>query len=190
VFVAMSDSPLESHDPIRPIDFDIRATDFKTTVEDRFARTSTAAGYNPESVTWAQGDGPMTATEVLSRDSLSRDTTNAKRRYFTPALVAQANKHLRIAKALGGIASEPKTPELRWPQVDNGDQATTADLINTLALAGAISIYRKVQLANPEWDDMAIRQEVDRIREDNGQTVAAPEADLESDRTGDSDSEE
>lgn len=182
VFVAMSDSPLESHDPIRPIDFDIRATDFKTTVEDRFARTVTAAGYNPESVTWANSGQPMTATEVMSRDALSRDTTNAKRRYFTPALCAQAYKHLRIGKTLGGFVSEPAMPELRWPQVDDGDQAATADLINTLSLAGAISIFRKVQLANPEWDDEQVREEVQRIREDQG--LAAPAAPTDEAETG------
>lgn len=180
VFVSLSHSPLESHDPIRPIDFAIRAADFQTTVKDRYARCCTAAGYNPESVTWAQTDGSMTATEVLSRDALSRDTTNSKRRYFTPALEATASKALRISATLGGVTATDLAPKLVWPQTDDGDQASNADLINTLALAGAISIYRKVQIANPTWDDEQVREEVARIREDNGQSVPDPEADLES----------
>ena len=174
VFVGLAHSPLEGVDPIRPIDFEIRADSFQTTVESRFSRCCTAAGYNPESVTWAESGQPMTATEVMSRDSLSRDTTNSKRRYFTPALEAQASKHLRIGKALGGITTDQTSPTLQWPQVDDGDQAATADLINTLALAGAISIYRRVQLANPEWDDTEIQEEVQRIREDQGLAAPAP----------------
>jgi hypothetical protein len=180
VFVGLHYGALNDNAKIEAIDFDIRSDQYESTVTNRFNRTCLAAGYNPESVTWSSTGEQMTATEVLARDALSADTTASKRRFFERAIVACAYKALLIDRFVFNSPLEPVYPEVVWPTGDDDTLKQTADLVNTLALAGAISTYEKVKRVNPDWSDDRVQQEVDRIRQDTGQAVPDPTDQAES----------
>lgn len=157
----------ESQETITMIDFDIRAADFEATLTNRTNRVSVAAGYNAESVTWANTGESMTATEVLARDALSAETTAAKRQYWQAALASMSEKVLRLdAKAFTSTAVTPMRPTVVWPTAAEADMRETASTLNLLNLAGAISTEGKVRMLNPEWGDSQVQAEVDRIAAD------------------------
>lgn len=188
VFAPLHFGALNDNVGITPVDFDIRAEQFDATVTNRFNRTCLASGYNPESVTWASTGEKMTATEVLARDALSADTTGAKRRFFERAVAACAHKALLIDQAVFRSPLQARRPKVVWPTGDDDTLKQTADLVNTLSLAGAISTYEKVKRVNPDWTDDQVKQEVDRIRQDEGAPApepSGPDSTLQEPDTGD-----
>jgi hypothetical protein len=174
VFSPMSFGAMnESQETITMIDFDIRAADFEATITNRTNRTSVAAGYNAESVMWANTGQAMTATEVLSRDSLSADTTSAKRQYWN-ALGSCAEKVLMIDAVEFGSGVTPMRPTVVWPSAGEQDMRETASMLNLLNLAGAVSTTEKVRMLHPEWTPSQVDAEVGRIRDDEALEVGDP----------------
>ncbi len=175
VFSPIRVSALDTGQTIEVIQFEVRADQFAASKADLMQELSLAAGYNPESVLWASdSNGQMTATEVLSRDAKTRDTTNSKRTYFAPALAAVAYKMLQIERHVYKSPVEPVEPVIEWPTVDQVDDAQIAQTINTLSVAGAISIEEKVRTRRPEWTDSQVAAEVARIHAEQGVTVDDP----------------
>lgn len=164
----------EGQETITMIDFDIRAADFEATVTNRTNRTSVAAGYNAESVLWANTGESMTATEVLSRDALSGETTQAKRGFWG-AIAPMAEKVLRIdAVEFPSTAVTPMRPRVVWPDAAEQDMRETASTLNLLNLAGAVSTSEKVRLLHPEWSPSQVDAEVDRIQAEESMQVGDP----------------
>lgn len=174
LFTPIRTSALDTDQKIEVVQFDIRADSFAASKSDLMNELSLASGYNPESVLWANTGTQMTATEVLSRDAKSRDTTNSKRSYFAPAMAAMAHKMLQIEAAVYQSPITPVLPTIGWPEVDQVDDSAVAATINVLSVAGAISTEEKVRTRRPEWTDPEVAAEVARIRAEQGVTVEDP----------------
>lgn len=175
VFSPMSFGALnEGQETITMIDFDIRAADFEATITNRTNRTSVAAGYNAESVTWANTGQAMTATEVLSRDALSAETTAAKRHYWQAALASCAEKVLMIDAAEFNSGVTPMRPVVVWPKAAEQDMRETASTLNLLNLAGALSTTEKVRLLHPEWTPSQVDAEVRAILDEGSLETGDP----------------
>ena len=174
LFSPIRTSALDTDQKIEVVQFDIRAEAFAASKSDLMNELSLAAGYNPESVLWANSGAAMTATEVMSRDAKSRDTTNSKRSYFAPAMAAMALKMLQIEAYVYQSQVLPVQPVIGWPEVDQVDDAAVAATINVLSVAGAISTEEKVRTRRPGWTDPEVAAEVERIRAEQGITVEDP----------------
>lgn len=159
---------------ITSVDFPVRSTDFQATVDNRMHRISVAAGYNAESVTWATTGQAVTATEILSRDALSADTTAAKRSHFGPAIAYTAHKLLQIDAALFTPGLAVLKPTVVWPEATEQDMRETANTLNLVTLAKAASTSEKVRMLHPDWTQRQIDIEVDKILAENSTQVADP----------------
>lgn len=156
---------------IESVDFPVRAEDFQATVDNRMHRISVAAGYNAESVTWANTGEAATATEILSRDALSADTTSAKRGYWEPAISKTLWKLLQIDAALFTTGLVPMRPVVIWPQATEQDMRETSSTLNLLNLAKAVSTEEKVRLLHPDWTQRQIEAEAQLIKDENSTAV-------------------
>lgn len=174
VFAPVHINPVADEQTIEMVDFDIRAADFEATLTNRLNRGSLAAGYNAESVVWANTGQAMTATEVLSRDALSADTTAAKRRWWGTAIANQAEKFLRLDRELTRSGVEPMRPRVVWPTAGERDLRETAQAVVALRTADAVSIEEAVRMVHPEWDQPTIDAEVERIQGERGRFVDDP----------------
>lgn len=175
VFSPMSFGALsEGQETITSIDFQIRAADFEATITSRENRISVAAGYNPESILWANTGDAMTATEVLARDKLSADTTAAKQRFFEVALSSMAHKMLVIDARLFGSGVNPMVPSIEWPSTAQSDMREAATTLNLLNLAKAVSTPAKVRLLHPDWTQRQVDEEAAAILAEEGVQVDDP----------------
>lgn len=153
---------------------EVRAEQFDATIRSRSDRLSIDAGYSPASVEWANTGAAQTATEVLSRDALSADTTSAKRQYWAPAIESMTYKTQLIMRSVYKSPVVPMRPTVVWPSAAEQDMREVASTLNLLNLSGAVSIERKVSILNPTWSTTQIAEEVARIQLETGTAVADP----------------
>lgn len=159
---------------ITSIDFPVRADDFAATVDNRMKRISVAAGYNAESVIWANTGEAATATEILSRDALSADTTASKRAYWRPAIERVIGNILRIDSKLFTPGLTVFEPKVTWPEATEQDMRETASTLNLVSLAKAASTSEKVRMLHPDWTQRQVDVEVEKILAENSTQVADP----------------
>jgi hypothetical protein len=178
VFAPLHFGALNDNVGIEVVDFSIRADDFEATVTNRLNRLSIAAGYNPESVTAVSNGTAATATEILSRDALSADTTNTKRRYWEKALSGLCHKFLILDSQVFGTPVNAYRPTVVWPTTAEQDLRETASTLNLLSLAGAVSTKEKIRLLHPQWSETQVLAELEEIRLDENPPVIEPDAPL------------
>lgn len=156
---------------IESIDFPVRADEFQATIDSRMTRICAAAGYSAESVLWANTGEAATATEILSRDALSADTTSVKRRYWDPAIAQVVYKLLQIDAALFGSGVTPMRPVVIWPEAAEQDMRERATTLNLVNLAGAASTKELVRMLHPDWTQRQVEAEAQLIKDENSTAV-------------------
>ena len=105
-----------------------------------------------------------TALRILQARTFS--TVDRKRSYLTGPLRRLAAGLLALDAAVFGRPTLVTVPDLSWPDAHTEDPVELAQSLNLLASAKAASIETLVRLAHPNWDDVQVRQEVERIFED------------------------
>lgn len=126
-----------------------------------------------------QGQGAVTATEVVDRTTKSERTRDAKALMFKQP----ANGFIRMLMELDellypGKGGSDELPELQidFPDVSQVDPEKQARMFLDLSTAHGISIEQTVREKHPNWDDDDIDLEVGRIREDmNALTANLPD---------------
>lgn len=179
VFSPLSLGPAstERQDKIENIQFDIRADEHKSTIENLLEKIYTMAGYSPQSFGMEiNGSGTMTATEIKAKESKSYKTRNKKSKYMQGGL--EEIIHIMLMIDANKFDSDIN-PDYR-PQVDLREDVKAspmekADSINKLNQAQAISIDTKVRLLHNDWNEKQIQAEVNRIKREQGIEVEEPE---------------
>jgi len=171
------DPTAEGAKTITPVEFEIRTREHAETAMALFEQILSPAGYDGQTF-GLHGDGgsDKTATEVRAREGRTLRTTKKKQRYWGPEI----NDCLRMLLIIDReIFGRRDTPIEYRPRIDFDDGLVedphrTAETIELLTRAQAMSIETRVRMAQPNLDDAEIRAEVDRIRQDEGLFVDDP----------------
>jgi A118 family predicted phage portal protein len=153
--------------------FAIRVQEHEQTWNALTRQAVQVSGYSAQS--FGLGDSTaVTATEVVARERKSMITRDQKAGYQVPALADLAYAVLQLDRALGLSKVAPERPQIQFGDSVSEDPKTTAETIELLARAQAISTETKVRMRNPELDDTAVREETERILKETGQLVSDP----------------
>ncbi|MCX4824236.1 phage portal protein [Streptomyces sp. NBC_01142] len=151
--------------------FDIRVEEHRATAEATMRQAAQAAGYSPQSF-GLDGDGqPVTATEVDSRDQRSMVTRRKKAGYWRHGVADMCHVMLQLDAKLFGQRITPARPRVEFGDGIAESEQSTATTLDLLNRAGAVSTSTKVKILHPDWDDTAIRPEVDAILAETGVVV-------------------
>ncbi|MET8511979.1 capsid protein [Streptomyces sp. NPDC005077] len=158
---------------IEQVQFNIRTEEHRVLCADLAERIILGAGYSLQTFgVTSEGSGSTTAREVIARERQSLTTRANKTSYWWPALAHLFGVLLEIDRTVFRTSVIPQVPDVEFPDVVTPDPGETAQQLNELNSAGAISTYEKVRRLNPDWRDEQVLEEVARIREE---TAPAPE---------------
>lgn len=154
-------------DSIAEVQFKIRVEEHERTTKALRLQILSSAGYSAQGFGEA-GTIAATATEVVARKEESLTTRGTKILYQRPALIEILTTMMMVDVKHCGAKGVDPAAELTasWPQAVQPDQEATARALSLFDSAGAISTFMKVKLREPSWDDTAVMEEVQRIRED------------------------
>lgn len=150
---------------ITPVQFAIRVEEHERTADNLYAKIVGSAGYSAQTF-GMNGDVAVTATESKARERKSFITRDRKIGYMKPQIAEIVETLLIAYKIVFKKNVEPERPVISFGDTVSEDPLHSAQTIELLTRAGAISTELKVRMAHPEWDDKDVQAEVDRIRED------------------------
>jgi A118 family predicted phage portal protein len=148
------------------VQFEIRVEQHARTCLELATQALRGAGYSAQ--TFGEvGDTAQTATEVTARQGASYRTRAKKLLYNRGPLARICRTLLEVdAAKFGTTGTTPELPSVVWPDGVAVDPETQATTLQLLAAAEAASIWRRVKILNPDWEDTEVDEEVDRIKED------------------------
>lgn len=120
------------------------------------------------------------ARTLLNRAAKDRMSRRSLAKALAIALAMRENPG---ATEPGQVAIKDYLPEITLGDGMPEDPLETAQEIQTLDSAGAISLEQKVKLQHPDWDEDAINEEVERIRGEQPENLNAPLSASSSDAT-------
>jgi A118 family predicted phage portal protein len=131
------------------------------------------AGYSAQSF-GLSGDAAVTATEVVARERKSMITRNKKAAYQQPEVPRILHVMLQLDRVLGFSTVAPERPKMDLGDSVSEDPKSVGETLFLWEQAKAASTEAKVRLRNPDLDDTAVREEVDRILKETGALVNDP----------------
>jgi hypothetical protein len=171
IFTMVDAMPASEGLAMQQVQFAIRVAEHQQTVTSLVAEALRGAGYSAQTFGLA-GDVAATATEVVARERRSYTTRGRKILYWKPALARLLETALEIDiahyKPDGVQAVRPK---IRFPDGVAQDPLSVAQTVSLIAGAESASLYTRIAWLNPDWEDPQIREEIDRIRDDQRATV-------------------
>ncbi|TDC81897.1 phage capsid protein [Micromonospora sp. KC606] len=146
--------------------FAIRHAEHKATADALTEVAMRHAGLSAQTL-GEEGDVAVTATEVQARERQSFTTRGNRIQGSWRAGVADAVELLlAVERAQLNGKAEPQRPNVEFGDSVSEAPETVARTVQLLDAANAISIETKVRMVHPDWDDEQVRDEVNRIRED------------------------
>lgn len=160
--------------PAQPeqVQFDLRVQEHMDTCGQLVDEIVSRAGYAPQTF-GRHVEGQLSGTAMTRREHRSDQTRDRKRQYAESAVERYAETLMLINASLFSGPAVTERPKLTWP-TDGADPKETAETIELLRRAEAVSTEVSVRMAHPEWDDDEVSQEVARIQSER---PAAPELD-------------
>lgn len=168
------DPTAEGAKAITPVEFKIRTEDHHRTATALWEQILSAGGYSQQSFDMDDGDAAQTATEVRANKGRSLSTTKKKQRYWSPQIEGALEDLLVIDREVFGTQVTPFRPRIDFEDGLIDDPRTTAETIELLNRAQAISVETRVRMAQPQLEGDELTAEVDRIRAEQGLAVDDP----------------
>ncbi|MBH0778813.1 hypothetical protein [Nocardia bovistercoris] len=156
--------------------FQIRVDDHLRTAEGYLRAILRRIGFSPYTFGMADDSGgAMTATEVDAKRDASTATYKARSGMWKGVLARAARTLLEVDAAVfsTGLALTEDL-EVRWPPASRDSVTVRAANCVALDASGSASRWWRVRYLNPDYDEIAIREEVDRIEAEKA--VADPYA--------------
>jgi A118 family predicted phage portal protein len=163
--------------PITPSQFAIRSAEHAATCADLIRSIVTNAGYAPQSFGIGIEGNAQSGTALHIREKKSFNTQGKKQTYWKTPLenIMTAMIHLDAALFPGMGSERDDAVKVHFADNMANDIATTANAIEMLHRAAAISTEIKVQMLHPDWTKKQIAEEVDRIKAENGLEMQEPD---------------
>ena len=175
VFVRLNVDPLSKEAMnVTPNQFAIRYEEHRGTYLELFTQIIHAARYSPQSFGLHIDGQAESGTALKLREGASYKTTIKKRRFFEPAVAAALEKILVIDKQIFGNSSlVPYRPRVACIIGEN-DRQQTAQTIQLLSTARAMSTRNRVRMAQPELKGQELEDEVQRVMDEEGMNLPDP----------------
>ncbi|UNZ18878.1 phage portal protein [Streptomyces sp. 891-h] len=174
VFTELNISPTDERTSgITESQFEIRTEQHQRTADSLIRQAAMGAGYSPESF-GLEGGAVMTATEVDDNKALSMVTRKKKTGYWADPLADMLYVMLQLDVAQFGQRITPARPTVEFGTGVVPSPERTAQTVEMLSRAEAISTETKVRMAHPEWDKTAVETEVTRILSERDAPAADP----------------
>ena len=161
--------------PITDIQFEIRVEEHLATALALVEQITSRAGFAPQTM-GMHVEGQLSGTAMRRREQRSYRTRDRQRRYARPALERFGETLMLINAEKFGGPKPTARPTLAWRETDQADPKETAETIDLLRRAMALSVETAVQMAHPEWDDTQVGEEVARLVKEQA-ALAAPALD-------------
>lgn len=171
--------PTSMADPIKATQFEIRAEQFEKTCLNLLDRIITSAGYSPQSFGLNIAGRAESGTALNVRERKSFATTSKKQAYWEPSLKELTKVMCTIKQAFlgGNFTCSLDDINIAFSDGISNNMAEVSNSIKTLSDAKALSTDTKVRMVHPEWTDEQVREEVERILNDesSGMPMDNPE---------------
>lgn len=152
----------ENDKPI-PLQFDLRATDWKTIRDTLLENIAVSLGVNTSTIAGFLGDNnARTAREISTEENETAGYINTKRNI----LGAAANRYLKHITEYMGF---PDTVEVRWSRAGLTNMQSLAEILNIGMQAGFISKRKAVEMFNLDDDVMQVEEEYNAIKADDAE---------------------
>jgi hypothetical protein len=158
--------------PITVAQFALRVQEHADTANELVDNIVSRAGYAPQTF-GRHVEGQLSGTAMSRRERRSNSTQGRKRQYWRPKSARAAETLMLINHVVFGGKKPTTRPTLEWP-ADQADPKETAETIQLLRNAEAISTETAVEMAHPDWRDTEIADEVKRIQKEKAATYAPP----------------
>lgn len=176
IFVALNQGPAsEDNQSIENIQFDIRAQQHYDTAKELMKQAYSNAGYSPASFGVGESTSNATATEIKQQQSKSFKTSAKKAKYWTSTLEDMFYWMLQVDNYVFGSNNGDYKVQVNIKDSVQTDPMQKADSINKLVQAKAMSVDTTVRKLHPNWTDKQIKNEVNRIMQENGMMVNEPD---------------
>ncbi|AUI64138.1 phage portal protein [Amycolatopsis sp. BJA-103] len=154
-------------DPTKPAtitvaQFALRVQEHADTANELVDNIVSRAGYAPQTF-GRHVEGQLSGTAMARRERRSTGTQGRKRQYWKPATRRVAETLMLINAHVFNGPAPAERPGLDWP-APQADPKETAETIQLLSNAEAISTEIKVKMAHPEWEQQDVDDEVKRIK--------------------------
>lgn len=182
LFVPVKAMPDNEGVSLEMVQFAIRVDEHVSSCRNLAAQALRGAGYSSQTFGEDNGGGAAaTATEIQARERRSFVTRDRKIGYWRNPLARISRAALQMDKHhFGSDAGDlSEMPSLEWPDGVQTDLQTTAQTVQMLDAAGAVSQRTKISMVHPQWDDDQIDEEIDAIKGDQPEVEADPNADQE-----------
>ena len=161
-------------DPITPIQFLIRTTEHLETAMNLFEQTVTLAGYSKQTFGMAVDGQAESGTALRVKEGKTLRTNAKKARYWESGIEQTVENLLLIDRViLQNTDIMPVRPVVNCADVIAQNPLEVGQAITLFRQAKAASIETAVRLAQPELDEQAIKEEVQRIKDEDS-IVADP----------------
>jgi A118 family predicted phage portal protein len=151
-----ADIPSDGALSMTVVQFAIRVQEHRDTVAAHWRTITSAAGLDTSD--HDTDIGPMqTATQVNDKGSRRRATRGKKIQYWTPVI----QHGLWVMQQLAGMTASKV--RLEWPDSTAPDIQTLAQTLQLISAAQAASTRTLVQMLHPDWEDIDVDAEVERI---------------------------
>lgn len=154
--------------------FAIRVAEHQSTADEIVQQAIRSAGYSAQTFGLGDQGGAVTATEVKARERRSMTTRDKKSRYWLPEIADMLLVMLRLDRALFTPGLVPERPRVTFGDSVSEDPASAAQTLSLLQQAQAVSTDTKVRTLHPEWDEVAVQAEVNRILVESGVSISDP----------------
>lgn len=149
--------------PITQVQFAIRYEEHERTCKALLNAILAGAGYSTITFTGETEGTAVTATEIANKAKRTLMTQDLKRSYFDPQLRDMYEVLGLLQDAVFSEAIDLTGLRLSWPDSLQPGMLELAQTIAALDAAKAISTEIKVQMVHPDWDDVQVAEEVQRI---------------------------
>jgi A118 family predicted phage portal protein len=170
IFTALDIDPLSAKgEGINQVQFNLRVTEHKDTVNQLVMQAITDSGYSPQSFGMNISGQAESGTALNLRERKSLVTTGKKQIFFRQALQDLLEMLLdidqRVFRTPGIEVIKPTIEFQDSLSFDMGEVSTTVETLNR---AQAISVRTKVQMVHPDWTKQQIDAEVDTVLQETG----------------------
>lgn len=152
----------------------IRVAEHEQALRLLIAQAVSSAGYSPGSFGLTQDGQAVTATEIKARERKSMLTSAKKARYWSVELKRIATALLRLDAFLTGRSLDPGPVTVEFADSVADDPRATAETVEILTRAQAMSVETKVRTVHPDWAETQVMAEVASIMGETGMVVADP----------------
>lgn len=154
---------------ITPAQFEIRADEFEKTALNFLERIITSAGYSPQSFGLNIQGRAESGTALSIRERKSFATKNKKEKYWESAVKKIVHDMMLVYnEEMNGKLDTDININVSFSDGITNDLSELSNSIKLISDAQAASVETKVRLLHTEWDEEQIKEEVQKIIDENG----------------------